>query len=119
MRTGGSRATKASATAIAGSTWPAVPPPASTTDNEESPVGSLTESFTRGADLPVLDGRVHDAGRCTAVRLHDAPPQAGGAPTPASGRCPQPARHPPQAFSPAVRHERRGVLGSGVGGETR
>ncbi|EUA87897.1 N-acetylglucosamine transferase domain protein [Mycobacterium ulcerans str. Harvey] len=29
----GSRTLSASATAIAGSTWPAVPPPASTTDN--------------------------------------------------------------------------------------
>src|ERR1700753_2318327 len=77
MRTSGSRSTRASATAIAGSTWPAVPPPASTTDNDECPVGSVaddpvTESLTRSADLPVLDGPVHDAGRCTAVRLHDA-----------------------------------------------
>src|SRR6201999_546530 len=73
------------ATAIAGSTWPAVPPPASTTDNEECPVGPVaddpvTESLTRSADLPVLDGHVRDAGRWTAVRLHDALPRCHACP---------------------------------------
>src|SRR6202042_741451 len=105
IRTSGSSSTRASATAIAGSTWPAVPPPASTTDNEECPVGPVadnpvTESFTRGADLPVRGPwhdhaqRSHDAGRCTAVRLHDACPLRG------PRRQTEPYADPPPAAPP-------------------
>src|SRR5947209_4808068 len=92
----------ASATAMAGSTWPAVPPPASTTDGPEltddgesraddatpageglapsPPAGSLIVPFTRNADLPMRELAVSDAGRRGAGQIHDALPAGGRRP---------------------------------------
>src|SRR5580693_7169423 len=89
IRTCGSSADSASATAIAGSTWPAVPPPANTTDRVEltdnaapagegvapcPPVGCLIVPFTRNADLPMRERAQYDAGRRSAGQIHDAFP---------------------------------------------
>src|SRR5690625_4497202 len=62
---------------MAGSTWPAVPPPARTTERE-GPPGCLTVSFTRNEDLP-MPARVPGgdlAGQPGAGPLHDARPAA-------------------------------------------